>query len=313
MKYLFILFLFPFYLIAQTNTTYEVSEEHPFGQLNPNAPSQVGDYAPLIGTCDCTSTLRNPDRTWGKSQKMEWTFKYILNGTAVQDESTKEDGSHSGSIRQYVADSSRWYVHWFSNTSPSTSLPTWEGNKKGNDIVLYKEQKAPNGMDGFFRLSFKNISEEGFNWVGEWVDPSETVVFPTWKIDCVKRKKLSDKEIIEKNIKAFSKAYMELDYEGLANLYAEDGKIFPNNSDIISGRPAIKRKWILPEGMDIKYHKVTPSEIKIIDDYAYDYGYYEGASLNYKNEESPFKGKYVIVWKKVDNDWKIYLDIWNKI
>ncbi|MBV1923248.1 MAG: hypothetical protein KUG68_04380, partial [Flavobacteriaceae bacterium] len=40
---------------------------------------------------------------------------------------------------------------------------------------------------------------------------------------------------------------------------------------------------------------------------------HEGASLNYKNEETLFKGKYVIVWKKIENDWKIYLDIWNKL
>ena len=292
---------------------YTPNKENPFGKLNPNATPQISDYASLIGTCDCTSTKRNPDRSWGDSQKMEWTFKYIMNGTAIQDESIKEDGSHSGSIRQYIADSSKWYVHWYSNTSPSTSLPTWEGNKQGDSIVLYKEPKAPNGMEGFFRLSFKNISEDGFDWIGEWVDTSETVVFPTWKINCVKRKTVSDIEIIEKNTISFSKAYMDLDYEALANHYSEDGKIFPNNTDIISGRRAIKLKWILPEGMGIKHHKVTPSEIKIIGDYAYDYGYYEGATLNYKNEENPFKGKYVIVWKKIKNDWKIYLDIWNSL
>jgi len=313
MKCTFLLLFIPFLSFSQLDNNYAQTLENPFGSLNPNAPAQVSDYAPLIGTCDCTSSLRNKDRTWSESQKMEWTFKYIMNGTAVQDESIKEDGSHSGSIRQFIADSSKWYVHWYSNTSPSTSLPTWEGNKQGDSIVLYKNQKAPNGMDGFYRLTFKNISEEGFNWIGEWVDTSETVVFPTWKIDCIKRKTLSDKEIIERNTKSFSKAYMNLDYQALANHYSEDGKIFPTNSDIISGRHAIKLKWILPEGMSIKYHKVTPSEIKIIDDYAYDYGYYEGISLNYKNEENPFKGKYVIVWKKVDNDWKIYLDIWNRL
>ncbi|MBV1924682.1 MAG: hypothetical protein KUG68_11715, partial [Flavobacteriaceae bacterium] len=276
MKYTFLLLFFPSLLFSQLDSNYAPTLENPFGKLNPGAPIQVADYAPLIGICDCTSTRIKQDQTWGESQKMEWTFKYIMNGTAVQDESIKEDGSHSGSIRQYIADSSRWYVHWYSNKTPPTSLPTWEGNKKGDDIVLYKERKAPNGMDGFYRLSFKNISEDGFNWIGEWVDTSETVVFPTWKIDCIKRKKLSDKEIIEKNTTSFSKAYMELDYQSLANHYSEDGKIFPNNSDIISGRTAIKRKWMLPEGMSIKYHKVTASEIKIIDDYAYDYGYYEG-------------------------------------
>ena len=157
MKYTFLILFFPLFLFSQLDSNYAPTLENPFGKLNPGAPIQVVDYAPLIGICDCTSTRIKQDQTWGESQKMEWTFKYIMNGTAVQDESIKEDGTRSGSIRQYVADSSRWYVHWYSNKTPPTTLPTWEGNKKGDDIVLYKERKAPNGMDGFYRLSFKNF------------------------------------------------------------------------------------------------------------------------------------------------------------
>ena len=106
---------------------------------------------------------------------------------AVQDETLKPDGGHSGSIRQFIADSSKWYVHWYSSKTPSPELPTWTGNKQDNgNIVLYKEQKAPNGTDGFFRLTFYDISKAGYRWIGEWVDTSETVVFPTWKIDCIR-------------------------------------------------------------------------------------------------------------------------------
>jgi len=28
---------------------------------------------------------------------------------------------------------------------------------------------------------------------------------------------------------------------------------------------------------------------------------------------SSWKGKYVIVWKKVDSKWKMHLDIWNSV
>ncbi|MEM7087453.1 MAG: hypothetical protein AAF489_14800 [Bacteroidota bacterium] len=172
---------------VEAQESYEVTAEQPFGKLNPEAPKQIGDYADLIGICDCVSTARNPDQSWGTSQKMTWTFKYIMNGTAVQDETIKEDGSHSGSIRQFVSDSSKWYVHWYSNKTPTTVLPTWEGGKEGNDIVLYRPQKAPNGMDGKTRLSFKNISKDGFNWILEWVNETGSIVYPNWKIDCVKR------------------------------------------------------------------------------------------------------------------------------
>lgn len=43
-------------------------------------------------------------------------------------------------------------------------------------------------MDGFYKITFYDISEEGFKWLGEWVNTTETFSFPTWKIDCKKRK-----------------------------------------------------------------------------------------------------------------------------
>ncbi|MCF6349112.1 MAG: DUF4440 domain-containing protein [Flavobacteriaceae bacterium] len=115
------------------------------------------------------------------------------------------------------------------------------------------------------------------------------------------------------NIDNFSKAYVNAEYDELTLFYSTDGKIFPTGADIIVGHKAIKKQWILPKGSKMLSHKVKPEEIKIIDDYAYDYGYYQGSSRNKKGIVFTFKGKYVIVWKKTDNDWKIYLDIWKRI
>ena len=179
-----IVFLIPSFLFAQFE--YEVTAEQPFGKANPNAPEQIKDFDELIGNCNCKSTKRKPDGTWNEALAMKWQFKYILNGMAVQDRSLSTDGSHAGSIRQFSADSSRWYVHWFSAKTPSTSLPVWEGNRKDGKITLYRKQNAPNGTEGYFRLTFYDIRKTGFNWVGEWVDLTETVVYPTWKIECVK-------------------------------------------------------------------------------------------------------------------------------
>ncbi|WP_418604289.1 hypothetical protein [Hwangdonia sp.] len=170
---------------AQYN--YDVSEAFPFGQAHPNAPEQIKDFDALIGECQCKSTSRKPDGTWNDAIDMIWRWKYIMNGMGVQDETLKADGGHSGSIRQFIADSSKWYVHYYSSKTPSTTLSTWTGNKRENgNIVLYREQKAPNGMDGFFRLTFYDISKLGYKWIGEWVDKTEKIVYPTWKIECKK-------------------------------------------------------------------------------------------------------------------------------
>ncbi len=117
-------------------------------------------------------------------------------------------------------------------------------------------------------------------------------------------------QILQK-IENFSEYYMEKDFDKLANAYTADGKILPPGTDIITGREAIKQRWLLPEGVDIPLHKITPTEIKIIGEHAYDLGYYEGKTKRPNGEVFDFQGKYVIVWKKVDGEWKIYLDMWN--
>lgn len=166
---------------------YEPSEAHPYGLPHPEAPASLQDYQALIGRCDCQSTRRKPDGTWAEAVAMTWEFKYIMNGTAVQDQTLKADGAHSGSIRQFDAKQQRWYVHYYASAAPTPKLSVWEGGKQDDNIVLYKDQASPTGMEGKYRITFSNISEKGFNWIGEWTSLDESVVYPTWKITCTKQ------------------------------------------------------------------------------------------------------------------------------
>lgn len=189
MKHLFLFLL----LAAVSNNIYAQyeyapSKEHPFGKLNPEAPKETGDYAPLIGTSNCQSESRNPDGSWNSAIDMTWTFQYIMNGTGVQDLTLKTDGTHSGSIRQFNADSAAWYVHYFSSAAATSTLSAWKGEARdGDQFILYKEQTAPNGMEGFYKIVFSDITESSFNWLGSWVNSDETIVYPTWKISCTKQ------------------------------------------------------------------------------------------------------------------------------
>ncbi|SFR51892.1 Ketosteroid isomerase homolog [Robiginitalea myxolifaciens] len=122
-----------------------------------------------------------------------------------------------------------------------------------------------------------------------------------------------DIDAILSNIRNFSTSVMNGDTQAIGMAYTADAKIFPNNRDIITGREAIIGYWTLPEGLSTKYHKITPEEINVLGDEAYDYGYYEGTTLRADGSESSWKGKYVIIWRKVKGEWKIYLDIWNAI
>ncbi|MDO1499857.1 hypothetical protein Q2T40_06915 [Winogradskyella maritima] len=181
----FFFFSMCFLLNAQYNN--EPSEAFPYGKPHAEAPQQIKDFAPMIGKSKCESFSRKQDGSWNEAVDMLWTFKYIMDGKAVQDETLKADGAHSGSIRQFNADSSKWYVHYYASNGVPKVLPAWEGERTENKIVLYREQKAPNGTDGFYRLTFYDFENTGYKWIGEWVDKTEKIVYPTWKINCTKQ------------------------------------------------------------------------------------------------------------------------------
>ena len=87
-----------------------------------------------------------------------------------------------------------------------------------------------------------------------------------------------DIDQILKNVANFSKSLMDGNAEAVVNAYTKDGKIFPDRRDIIEGQEGLFRYWSPPKGRRTSYHKVTPSELTVVGDTAYDYGYYEGTT-----------------------------------
>jgi len=165
----------------------EPSKEFPYGRPHSDAPKEIAGFEPMIGECNCKSVKRIDQNTWADTVMMNWTFKYIMNGWGVQDMTLKADGGHTGSIRIYNADSAKWYVHFYSNKGFTSPLNTWEGNMKEDKMVLYMDSPAPNGTPGDYRLTFSDFSESGYNWVGEWVNKDETILYPTWRIFCERK------------------------------------------------------------------------------------------------------------------------------
>jgi ketosteroid isomerase-like protein len=125
----------------------------------------------------------------------------------------------------------------------------------------------------------------------------------------------TDREVIDKLAQIseqFSAAYVQGNVEKLVSFYTEDAVIFPGNSDLIRGREAIQKYWTLPPGRTITHHKITSVEVKIMSDFAYDYGYYEVSGSTDGEVWGPAHGKYLIVWKRIEEgEWKMHLDMWN--
>ncbi|HCT53345.1 MAG TPA: hypothetical protein DF712_12905, partial [Balneola sp.] len=97
MKNILLLIFLSFFVVSiSAQYEYEPSMQNPFGKLNPAAYPQTADFEPLIGVSECISESRAADGSWNSEVNMLWKWKYIMNGMAVQDETLKEDGLHSG-------------------------------------------------------------------------------------------------------------------------------------------------------------------------------------------------------------------------
>jgi uncharacterized protein (TIGR02246 family) len=99
------------------------------------------------------------------------------------------------------------------------------------------------------------------------------------------------------------------DFSGVASLYTEDATAFPPGSGMVKGRPGIEALW---KGMAEKVGdpKLTTLDVKALGPSAAR----EIGTFSLMTKDSPpqqVTGKYVVIWEKVGNDWRLAADIWN--
>ncbi len=99
------------------------------------------------------------------------------------------------------------------------------------------------------------------------------------------------------------------DFAGIASLYTADATAFPPGSAMVQGRAAIGAMW---KSMAEKVGdpKVTTLDVKSLGpSAAREIGTFSLKTKTPSPQE--VTGKYVVVWEKVGNDWKLASDIWN--
>ncbi len=108
----------------------------------------------------------------------------------------------------------------------------------------------------------------------------------------------------EKFMAVFSRG----DTAGLATLYTENGQLMPTNSDFVTGREAIQKFWQASIDRGVKAVKLETIEVDGYGDTAIEVGMYtilgEGGRV-FDN------GKYIVIWKQEDGEWKLHRDIFN--
>ncbi|TMJ55068.1 MAG: SgcJ/EcaC family oxidoreductase [Alphaproteobacteria bacterium] len=99
------------------------------------------------------------------------------------------------------------------------------------------------------------------------------------------------------------------DFAGVASLYTADATAFPPGSAMVHGDTAIGAMWKSmteqvsdPKLVTLDVKPLGPSAAREIGTF----------SLKTKGSTpQEVTGKYVVVWEKVGNDWKLAADIWN--
>jgi uncharacterized protein (TIGR02246 family) len=99
------------------------------------------------------------------------------------------------------------------------------------------------------------------------------------------------------------------DFTAIASLYTDDATAFPPGSAMVKGRAAIGAMWKRmaeqvsdPKLITLDVKPLGPSAAREI------------GTFNLKTKgptPQEVTGKYVVVWEKIGNEWKLESDIWN--
>jgi uncharacterized protein (TIGR02246 family) len=114
---------------------------------------------------------------------------------------------------------------------------------------------------------------------------------------------------IEKANAAFVAAFAKGDAAAIAQMYSSDGQVLPPNSEIVSGTDAIQGLWKGAMDMGAKSITLKAAEVEQHGPaIAHEVGAYTMTGADGKEID---RGKYVVIWKREGNAWKIHRDIWN--
>ena len=117
---------------------------------------------------------------------------------------------------------------------------------------------------------------------------------------------------IEKIDKKFADSFSTGNASGMISCYTEDAMFLPPNSKAATGKDSIKKVFLsfLSQGK-VNFSTMT-NNLLIRKDLAVEQGNYNLSVITKGKKPYKDEGKYIIVWKKIDNSsWKIFYDMYN--
>lgn len=103
-------------------------------------------------------------------------------------------------------------------------------------------------------------------------------------------------------------AFNRGDAAGMATLYTANGQVLPPNSDFVTGRQGVQAFWQAVMDMGIKEVKLETDEVEDHGDTAIEVSTF---ALMGEGGQVLDKGKYIVIWKHEEGQWKLHRDIFN--
>ncbi len=115
---------------------------------------------------------------------------------------------------------------------------------------------------------------------------------------------------IDDALVTFVTAFNSGDGATVASLYTQDASLLPPDSAPVVGRAAIKDFWQGAIDAGMKLEKLQATEVESRGDTAYEVGEF---TLMVPTEDgtTDVHGKYIVVWKRDGQTWRLHRDIWN--
>lgn len=111
---------------------------------------------------------------------------------------------------------------------------------------------------------------------------------------------------------AFEDAVRKGDAETMASLYTADGIALPPDAPMSKGRENIKQLWAsVISGMGLKSVKLETLDLEVAGDTACEVGQATLGLEPQGGSRTSAVVKYIVVWKRVDGQWRLHRDIWN--
>jgi uncharacterized protein (TIGR02246 family) len=114
--------------------------------------------------------------------------------------------------------------------------------------------------------------------------------------------------VIEAANDVFMATFNRGDAAGLAALYTEDGQLMPPNAGFMTDREAVQGFWQAVMDRGVKKAAIITGEVEGHGDTAIEVSRFQ---LFGEGEQELDQGKFIVIWKQVDGQWRLHRDIFN--